>query len=70
MTPDVWHDIVAVLDRLHEGKVTHNPDPGFRDGWNEAMRCVRDEVAYERDQARRHHPQFPLPQAELFEEAS
>jgi len=64
MTPDVWHDIVAVLDRLHEGKVTPNPDPGFRDGWNEAMRWVRDEVAYERSLAHRHAPQFAFPRQE------
>lgn len=67
---ELWNDMQAALERVYEGKVTHDSDPGYRAGWNDAMRWARDEVRYERDQARRHHPQFPLPAAELFEEAS
>lgn len=51
----------AALERIVAGRPCYDADPAYRAGWEAALRWARDEVGFERDLARRRHPQFILP---------
>lgn len=63
MTTDaeVYRDMQAALERIVSGRPCYDADPAYRAGWDAAMRWARDEVAFERDRARRRYPQLVLP---------